>query len=102
MPIATDKASPVSIKALLPLTRLNFILMGAAALVIIIGFLLMTGAPSSADAFNPDIFSWRRIVAGPTISFLGYIFMGVAIMWPSRRKSAIKDAPASDQPTSTL
>ncbi len=75
-----------SLKTLLPLTRLNFILMAAAAVVIVIGFLLMTGAPSGQDSFNPDIFSSRRIVAGPTIAFLGYIFMGAAIMWPSRRK----------------
>ena len=54
------------IKERLPLTRLNFILMGAAILVIVVGFLLMTGEPSGADTFNPDIFSTRRIVVGPT------------------------------------
>lgn len=73
-------------KSLLPLTRLNFILMAAAAAVIVIGFLLMTGEPSGADKFNPDIFSTRRIVVGPTIAFLGYIFMGAAIMWPDKKR----------------
>lgn len=80
--------STPSLKALLPLTRINFILMAIAAAVVVTGFLLMTGAPSGSDTFNPDIFSGRRIVAGPTIAFLGYIFMGVAIMWPSRRRKS--------------
>lgn len=68
----------------MPLVRINFILMAAAAVVIIIGFLLMCGPGSTDTAFNPDIFSTRRIVVGPTVAFLGFIFMGVAIMWPAK------------------
>lgn len=73
-------------KIQLPLTRLNFILMAIAGAIIVIGFLLMTGAPSTPESFNPDIFSTRRIVVGPTVAFLGFLFMGFAIMWPSRDK----------------
>ena len=85
------------------LTRTNFILMGAAALTIVIGFLLMTGAPATDEAFNPDIFSTRRIVVGPTIAFLGFIFMGVAIMWEplKKRSRARRDADAADETTHT-
>lgn len=67
-----------------PLMRINFILMAAAAAVIVIGFLLMCGPGSTDTAFNPDIFSTRRIVVGPTVAFLGFIFMGVGIMWPAK------------------
>ena len=70
----------------MPLGRINFILMAAAAALIIGGFLLMTGAPSTADTFNPDIFSTRRIVVGPTIAFLGFVAMGVAIIYKGRCK----------------
>lgn len=70
----------------MPLVRRNFVLMAVACVVILTGFLLMLGAPSTADTFNPDIFSTRRIVVGPTIAFLGFLFMGVAIMWPDRDK----------------
>ena len=70
-----------------PLVKLNFILMAVAILVIVVGFLLMLGSPSTATEFNPDIFSTRRIVVGPTVAFLGFIFMGVAIMWPVKRSS---------------
>lgn len=68
-----------------PLTRLNFLLMAAAGAVIVLGFLLMAGKGSADGQFNPDIFSTRRVVVGPTIAFIGYILMGVGIMW--RRKS---------------
>lgn len=93
IPSTNSGETPASgrLRAMFPLTRLNFILMAVAGLVITAGFLLMTGEPSGADTFNPDIFSTRRIVVGPTITFLGYIFMGVAIMWPTRRRDNSSD-----------
>ena len=63
-----------------PLGKNNFRLMAIAGAVIVIGFLLMLGGSSTEEAFNPDIFSFRRIVAGPTIAFLGFLFMGYAII----------------------
>lgn len=71
-----------------PLTRINFILMAISAAVIILGFLLMLGPSSTATEFNPDIFSTRRIVVGPTIAFLGFIFMGVAIIYRDKSNKA--------------
>lgn len=74
-----------------PLVKINFILMAIAALMIIVGFILISGgAPADADTFNPEVFSTRRIVVGPTITFLGFIFMGFAIMWPGRKSKAAK------------
>ena len=69
----------------LPLQRINFILMGIAAVMIVSGFLLMTGAPSTAEAFNPDIFSTRRIVVGPCLAFIGFVAMASAIIIPFRK-----------------
>ena len=80
-----------------PLSKINFTLMAAAFAVTVVGFLLMLGAPSTATEFNPDIFSWRRIVAGPTLAFLGYIFMGAAIMWPSRKAKQSETNTTSSQ-----
>lgn len=71
----------------LPLTRINFILMAVAGIMIVVGFLLMAGGATDGGEFNPDIFSTRRIVVGPTIAFLGFIFMGVAIMISSGKKN---------------
>lgn len=63
-----------------PLGRNNFILMAIAGGMIILGFLLMLGGSSTEEAFNPDIFSTRRIIVGPTIAFIGFIFMGFGII----------------------
>ncbi|HPO47998.1 MAG TPA: DUF3098 domain-containing protein, partial [Paludibacteraceae bacterium] len=39
---------------------MNFILMGIAVLLIILGFVLMHGSTTTLE-FNPNIFSFRRI-----------------------------------------
>lgn len=69
----------------LPLVKANFILMAIAGAMIIIGFLLMLGGSSTTEEFNPDIFSTRRIVVGPTIAFLGFLFMGFGIIYRPRK-----------------
>lgn len=63
-----------------PLGKKNFVMKAIAGALIVIGFLLMLGGSSTEEAFNPDIFSARRVVVGPTISFLGFLFMGYAII----------------------
>lgn len=73
-------------KSQFPLTRINFILMAVAAAMIVIGFCLTAGGGSAdPNVFNEEIFSTRHIVIGPNLAFLGFIFMGVGIMWPSRK-----------------
>lgn len=72
--------------ASLPLARNNFILMAIAGAMIVAGFLLMLGGSSTAEAFNPDIFSTRRIVVGPAICFLGFVAMAVAVCIKPRKK----------------
>lgn len=67
-------------KRSMPLQRGNFIGMAIAGAMIVLGFLLMLGGSSTAEAFNPDIFSTRRIVVGPIIAFLGFVLMAVAII----------------------
>ena len=63
--------------------KLNFIICAVAVLIIIIGFLLMTGKGSSIEGgFNPDIFSVRRIDVAPVTCFFGFILMIVGILAP--------------------
>lgn len=69
----------------MPLAKINFILMAIAGLMIIVGFLLMLGSSSTPEEFNPDIFSTRRIIVGPTIAFLGFLFMGFGIIYRSKK-----------------
>lgn len=69
-----------------PLVKINFILMGCAALLIVLGFILIAGGSSSDNSFNPEVFSTTRIVVGPTLAFLGFVAMGVGIMWRKPKK----------------
>ena len=68
------------------LPKFNAILVAISLVVIIVGFALMVGAPSGADVYNPDIFSFRRITVGPMISLFGFVLMIVAILFKSHKK----------------
>lgn len=43
-----------------PLEKTNYMLMGVSAFLIVLGFCLIGGAPTTEEAFNPDIFSTVR------------------------------------------
>lgn len=50
----------------------NYILMGAGLLLVIIGFMLMSGGAQPDDAWNPDeIYSFRRTVLAPIVILAG-------------------------------
>ncbi len=64
-----------------PFGRTNYIAMAVCLALIVIGFILMAGPGSSVEGgFNPDIFSTRRIVIGPAITFIGFFCMVFAIL----------------------
>lgn len=67
----------------------NFILIGIAVAVIVIGFVLMSGGGSTDGvSFNPEIFSARRIVVAPIVTFIGFGLMIVGILKNSKSKDA--------------
>lgn len=70
----------------LPLVKINFILMACSAALIVAGFLLMLGGSSNETEFNTDIFSSRRIIIGPTIAFIGFVAMGISIIYRPKRR----------------
>ena len=51
-----------------------------ACILIAIGYLLMSGSGSTAQHFNPDIFSSRRIVVAPTLCLTGYLLIILGIL----------------------
>lgn len=73
-------------KASFALGKTNLMLIAIAFAVIVIGFLLMLGPGTTPEAYNPDIFSFRRIVLAPGIAFAGFVFMVYAIMHKSKEK----------------
>lgn len=66
--------------------RTNFILLAIGMAVVILGFVLMTGPSSTEVAFEPDIFSVRRIKVAPAVCFLGFISMIYAILRKPKAK----------------
>ena len=66
----------------------NFILIGVSIVLIIIGFVLMSGGGSTDGVtFNPEIFSARRIVVAPVITVIGFLLMIFAILKKNKDKS---------------
>lgn len=60
--------------------KVNYILLAVGMLVVIIGFLLMTGPSTTPDHFEPDIFSARRIKVAPLVCLIGFLSIIYAVM----------------------
>ena len=60
--------------------KTNFIILAVGMLVVILGFILMSGAGSDETVFDNDIFSVRRIKVAPVVCFVGFISIIYAII----------------------
>ncbi len=60
--------------------KTNYILLAVGMAVVIIGFILMSGAGSDETTFSADIFSVRRVKVAPVVCFLGFISIIYAII----------------------
>ena len=69
----------------LPLTKINYIVIGISVLLIIIGFALMGGSSTDVE-FNPDVFSFRRITLAPIVCMVGFVGAIVGIMIKRKEK----------------
>lgn len=69
--------------------KMNYLICGVSVLLIILGFVLMTGPASTIEGgFEPDIFSTKRIVIAPMVCFFGFLLMIVGILFPRKRTEA--------------
>ena len=65
----------------MPLTVKNYILIAVGAVIIILGFVLLSGGqPSTPDTFDYSIFSFRRITLAPIVVVAGFAFEIYAIL----------------------
>lgn len=71
--------------------KTNFILLAISMAVVILGFILMIGPASTPTAFEPDIFSVRRIKVAPVVCLLGFVFMIYAVLRKPKTKEEAKD-----------
>lgn len=66
--------------------KINYILIAIGVVIIILGFVLMTGPSTTETTFEPSIFSARRIKVAPLVCLLGFLFMIPAIMYRPKGK----------------
>jgi hypothetical protein len=68
-------------KAGFALEKENYKYLIAGVVLVILGFVLMSGGGSDDPSkFNPEIFSARRITVAPITILIGYIVVMVGIM----------------------
>ncbi len=77
--------------------RMNFILLAIGMVIVILGFILMSGSGSNATTFNPDIFSTMRIKVAPVVCFVGFVSMVYGVLY--RTKDDGKQNGTDLQPT---
>ena len=65
--------------------KMNYILLAVGMLIVVIGFLLMTGPASTETTFEPDIFSARRTKLAPVVCLFGFVSMIYAIVRKPKR-----------------
>ena len=71
------------------LPKENYLYLVIGFIIIIVGFILMSGGGSDdPNVFSEEIFSWRRITLAPTVVLFGFVFIIWAIM-----KKAKTDQP---------
>lgn len=67
-------------------TRKNYLLLTLSCLLILLGLFLMSGHGSTLSHYEPDIFSFRRIILAPTICLMGYLSVIVSILYAEKKK----------------
>ncbi len=61
--------------------KINYIILGVGALLIIIGFIMMSGGNTDPKVFNEaEIYSFRRITLAPITVITGFIVIIIAIL----------------------
>lgn len=65
----------------MPFTVKNYVMMLAGVMVIVLGFILMSGGGEhTVTEFDETIFSFRRITLAPIVVVAGFVIVGVSIM----------------------
>jgi hypothetical protein len=77
----SNKKNESSNDAGFAIAKENLKLLAIGFVIIIVGFILMSGGRSSdPNVFNPDIFNTQRIIIAPIIVVFGFLFEIWAIM----------------------
>ena len=71
----------------------NYILIAISVLLIVAGFILMSGGNGDDPAeFYPEIFSFMRVKLAPAIAMAGFILMVFAILAKNQKPESVAEA----------
>lgn len=74
-------------------TRLNYILMGIGAVLLILGYIFIGGGEQRGNHFDPaEVYHPMRITIAPILILLGFLVEVVAIFYKSRLKDSQEQA----------
>lgn len=65
--------------------RRNYMILLIGSVIVIVGYLFMSGEGSTPAAYNPDIFSGLRIRVAPVVCLAGYLINIFGILYRSGR-----------------
>ena len=68
------------------LSKKNYIILIIGSILIIAGYILMSGEGSTLAAYHPDIFSRTRIRIAPLLCLLGYLLNVFGILYRPRQR----------------
>ena len=72
----------------MPFGAKNYALMGAGLLVVVVGFILMSGGGDhTVTEFDESIYSVRRITIAPIMVLLGFVTVALGIMIRFKRNN---------------
>jgi len=66
--------------------KINYTIIAVGMALVIIGFLLMSGASTDIEHFEEGIFSVRRIKVAPFVTLLGFIVMIGGVVYKSKNQ----------------
>lgn len=70
----------------LALGKVNFIMLAVSMVIVIIGFVLMSGSSSDVNQYNPEIFNATRTKVAPVVCLVGFLSIIAGIMYRPKDK----------------
>ncbi len=70
----------------LALGKVNFIMLAISMVIVVVGFIMMSGSSSDVNKYDPDIFSPMRIRVAPVVCFIGFVSIIAGIMYRPKER----------------
>lgn len=70
----------------LALGKVNFIMLAVSMVIVIIGFVLMSGSSSDVNQYDPEIFNATRTKVAPVVCLVGFLSIIAGIMYRPKDK----------------